>query len=81
MRTDRRILIDCEKLIEEYIKECGGCDHSVGICMCETERLLTEIRLRIGKLIECQTCMKQHEQFWCNECHGEGLVFNKDYKE
>ena len=27
-------LKDCVDLLDGYFKEVGGCDHSVGICMC-----------------------------------------------
>lgn len=32
-----------EKFIRDYLRDSGGCDHSVGICECETVRLLDSV--------------------------------------
>lgn len=34
-----RLLSDLAEFVLEAIRDAGGCDHSVGICWCETERL------------------------------------------
>lgn len=42
-RKEIILLEEARKVIEEYVNECGGCDHSVGICMCLEINLLDEI--------------------------------------
>jgi len=39
----RRLLIRARQSIYAAIKECGGCDHEVGICVCADIGLVGEI--------------------------------------
>lgn len=38
------------KLLEGYLEDAGGCDHSVGICMCADYRILDEMLRAIEEL-------------------------------
>lgn len=51
--------------IVEYFSEDLGCDHSVGICMCGIAGLVEELQLVLGGRKRC------------DECGGEGFVFDK----
>ena len=37
------LLRDALPIIEQTIKDCGGCDHSVGICMCGEIKVAEDI--------------------------------------
>jgi len=39
----RKLLTECKDSIAENLKELGGCDHSVGICMCSDTQLVSKI--------------------------------------
>ncbi|KKL69485.1 hypothetical protein LCGC14_2114410, partial [marine sediment metagenome] len=46
-------------LAQEYLKEMGGCDHSVGICSCVDQaklRFALQVRARIDKVPWCVNC-------------------------
>lgn len=36
--------------LREFIKDSGGCDHSVGICMCEVIRKADELDAALAKV-------------------------------
>ena len=38
--TNLKVLRDALELLRDYIEECGGCDHSVGLCGCLDRQLL-----------------------------------------
>lgn len=42
------VLENLIKDVEDYLEECGGCDHSVGICVCPMVRHLDEARELLG---------------------------------
>lgn len=47
------------KLIDafiELVREAGGCDHSVGICMCREEDVVTELLLVKDGRATCRKC-------------------------
>jgi hypothetical protein len=43
LTTECRLLIRARMWIADQIKESGGCDHSVGICVCADVGFLNEI--------------------------------------
>ena len=51
--TQRQLADSLKKLIaivEMYAQEAGGCDHSVGICMCGENRDLAEAKELLERL-------------------------------
>jgi len=44
-----QLLKESREVLSQYINECGGCDHSVGICMCWEIGLLYDIDLELKK--------------------------------
>lgn len=50
----RKLLTDALELIQGYLKEQGGCDHSVGICACHDLRVAEEIASELMEPLDPQ---------------------------
>ncbi len=70
LRTSHRVLAE---VVQEYLDEIGGCDHSVNICACD----------EIGKLAEAHRVIAKMEgNTWCSECGaGQGNVYDHNSNE
>jgi len=42
-------LSDAVDLLNQHMKDIGGCDHSVGICCCDDERRIDAMRAALAK--------------------------------
>lgn len=53
--------------LKRFLEEAGGCDHSVGICMCSVTGLLETLSMRLeGKML-------------CPDCMGEGFRYGSQH--
>lgn len=48
VQIPRRVLDSAIECIEFALQDVGGCDHSVGICMCKEARALHALKLARG---------------------------------
>ena len=48
-----KVLGDALELLREFIEDCGGCDHSVGVCICGERELLNEATAALQSLVSC----------------------------
>jgi len=49
LRTMDALLPEIRDYIKQNLKDLGGCDHSVGICMCADEYLLNRVLALMGE--------------------------------
>lgn len=72
-RGDRREPRALVEALIEYLSEDLGCDHKVGICMCGTQGVVTELRLALKGEMTCPKC--GGESFvWDQEAHDRELA-------
>lgn len=81
-----RTLEQAREELDSYLFMSGGCDHSVGICVCSTKQVVNDLEIEIGKQFGFEprkhTCVrcKQDRVAWyakeegddiCEPCHAE----------
>lgn len=59
---------DAQKNLNEFLKDTGGCDHSVGICYCDVirniERLDDILRANLLRSIRIKIVREPHIGIW-----------------
>lgn len=57
----REALKQTTELLAEYLRDAGGCDHSVGICYCNDFRVLEEAQAALSSQSEGEYKDPQNE--------------------
>jgi hypothetical protein len=81
--TTVKVSRDLLKAAVEYLSEDLGCDHSVGICMCDLVGVVQELNLALDGKATCTACAGDgflflhndfDNQYNCPACNGKGVV-------
>lgn len=51
-KNELQCLLKIKDLLAQYLEDCGGCDHSVGICMCDEIWQIEEFSRIVSRLLK-----------------------------